>query len=169
MKQLKISLSDDLRARLDAAASKSGNSVAEEIRQRLDHTFELDDDKRDPLTEILVDDVRRLTDEIEIQAGVPWHADLRAHETLQALLNLYLETNRDALKESPSSLALDPSTLARAIFQNWTRFMEMRRAWDEIAARPAVSLKELKRFTREAKELSKRFGRTAWTPWKRSK
>jgi len=35
MKQMKVALPDDLRARLDAASKKSGRSVAEEIRARV--------------------------------------------------------------------------------------------------------------------------------------
>jgi hypothetical protein len=40
MKQLKIALPDDLRAKLDEAAGNSGRSLAEEIRSRVERTFQ---------------------------------------------------------------------------------------------------------------------------------
>jgi hypothetical protein len=70
-RQLKIVLGDDLREWLDKATAITGNSLAEEIRQRLEVSFLRD--ATDPVTQELVDFVRRLDEQLRIETGYRWH------------------------------------------------------------------------------------------------
>lgn len=78
MKQMKVALPDDLRARLDAAAEKSGRSVAEEIRARLQTSFERDVDL-DKTSRDFLEGVAAMPAEIELEMGSAWHKDASAH------------------------------------------------------------------------------------------
>jgi hypothetical protein len=72
MPQLKVTIDEDLRARLDAVSAESGDSLAEEIRERLEQVLrdEIDFDER---TRELGRNVMRLARLIERHAQVPWH------------------------------------------------------------------------------------------------
>jgi hypothetical protein len=72
VKQLKISLPDTLRDQLDAAVAKSGNSLGEEIRQRLERTIE--QDALDPITRELLTGIADLAAGVQADLGTPWHA-----------------------------------------------------------------------------------------------
>jgi hypothetical protein len=92
MKQLKISLPDDLRAKLDEAAALSGNSVAEEIRQRVEKTFsfafaQLNADEE---TRALVDAVYWLTWHVESDMGARWHQHLQVRRALLDAVSEYM-------------------------------------------------------------------------------
>jgi plasmid stability protein len=89
MKQLKVSLPDDLRARLDAASAKSGRSVGEEIRGRIEATFT--QEAVDKSTRELAENVARLAAEIERERGAAWHKHAGAHEVLALAIQLWLE------------------------------------------------------------------------------
>jgi hypothetical protein len=70
MKQYKVSLPDDLHARLEAARKKSGRSLSDEIRTRIEQSLEKDVDKptRDFLTGVAL-----MPAEIELETGAAWH------------------------------------------------------------------------------------------------
>jgi hypothetical protein len=89
MKQLKVNLPDDLRARLDAASAKSGQSVAEEIRSRVEQSFAqeaVDKPARD-----LFEGLTLMPAEIELETGAAWHKHAGAHEAfVQAILSRLL-------------------------------------------------------------------------------
>jgi hypothetical protein len=70
MKKLQISLPDDLRDRLDAVIAKSGNSLGEEIRQRLERSLNQD---VDPKTGQLLDGIRDLAGLTLADTGHAWH------------------------------------------------------------------------------------------------
>jgi hypothetical protein len=78
VKQLKISLPDDLREKLDALISKSGNSLGEEIRQRLERSIE--QDRIGPITLELATGVVNLAATMEafLDAGL-WHWHQQLH------------------------------------------------------------------------------------------
>jgi hypothetical protein len=87
MKQMKVALPDDLRGRLDAASAKSGRSVAEEIRTRLETSFERDVDADQPTRDV-VEAVAAMAAETELEMGSAWHKDASAHFVfVEAILN----------------------------------------------------------------------------------
>jgi hypothetical protein len=92
MGQLKITMPDELRAQLDQASAKSSLSVAEEIRSRVERTFQ--EEAADPPTRELMDAVQKIAELVKLQTGRPWHEDDRAatlfhHAIIHRLLRLY--------------------------------------------------------------------------------
>jgi hypothetical protein len=69
--QLKIVLGEDLRRRLDEVSDITGNSIAEEIRQRVERSFVTD--ALNPGTLEFVEFVMRLASQLEDETGWPWH------------------------------------------------------------------------------------------------
>ena len=87
MKQMKVALSDELRARLDAASAQSGQSVAEEIRSRVETSFRQEAILDKPTSDFLTG-VALMPAEIEREVGVAWHKHAGAHEVFtQAILS----------------------------------------------------------------------------------
>jgi hypothetical protein len=87
MKQMKVALPDDLRARLDAAGEKSGRSVAEEIRARIEASFARDA-VVDKATRDFFEDLALLPAEIELETGAAWHKHAGSHAAFeQAILS----------------------------------------------------------------------------------
>jgi hypothetical protein len=87
MKQMKVALPEELRARLDAASEKSGRSVAEEIRARVEASFTRDAVVDKP-TRDLFEGLALLPAEVEFETGAAWHEHAGAHETLtQAIIS----------------------------------------------------------------------------------
>ncbi len=67
MQQLKISLSDEIRDQLDAASAKAEHSLGEEIRRRLQTSF--DDEALDPETRRLAAAIGNLAVLVKLQTG----------------------------------------------------------------------------------------------------
>jgi hypothetical protein len=88
--QFKVTLGDDLRAKLDAAAAASGESLAEEIRARVEQTIR-DEADFDARTLALGRDVMRLSRLIERHAEVPWHGHAAARAAFVSAFARYLE------------------------------------------------------------------------------
>ena len=87
MKQMKVALTDHLRARLDAASEKSGRSVAEEIRARVEASFTRDAVVDKP-TRDLVESIAGMAAEIALECGAAWHTHTGSHEALvQAIIS----------------------------------------------------------------------------------
>jgi plasmid stability protein len=76
-KQLKVSLPDELRARLDAASAKSGRSVAEEIRSRVEASFA---EAADQPTHDFLRGVALMAAEIARETGAVWHKHPGAYD-----------------------------------------------------------------------------------------
>ena len=89
MKQMKVALPDDLRARLDAASEKSGRSVAEEIRARVEQSFTRDAVADKPTRDFL-EGVALMAAEIELETGANWYKHAGAHETLEWAIKMRL-------------------------------------------------------------------------------
>jgi hypothetical protein len=123
MERLKISLPEELRARIEAASSSAGHSLGEEIRQRLERS--LNDDAIDPKTRELGTDVMWLASEINHQSGdqAPWHAHDRAHEALATALLTWLELIKPATSAAVRELfgPNDPQTLGRVTARHLQR------------------------------------------------
>jgi hypothetical protein len=79
MKQMKVALSDALRAQLDAASEKSGRSVAQEIRERVEASFTRDAVVDKPTRDFL-EGLAWLAAEIAREFGVAWDVHSGAHE-----------------------------------------------------------------------------------------
>jgi hypothetical protein len=77
MKKLQVGLPGDLRDRIEAAAAKSGNSLGEEIRQRLERTIE--EDALDPITRELVTAVVNLAATVQADLCTAWHSHQEVH------------------------------------------------------------------------------------------
>jgi hypothetical protein len=90
MKQMKVALPDDLRARLDAASERSGRSVAEEIRARVEQSFARDV-VADVATRDLLENVALMPAEIARETGANWYQHAGAHEILTLAIPLWLE------------------------------------------------------------------------------
>jgi hypothetical protein len=88
MQRLKIALPSDLRTRLDAASAKSGQSVAEEIRSRVEASFARE--AADRPTRDLVEGVALMAAEIERETGAAWHKHAGAHEALEWAIKMRL-------------------------------------------------------------------------------
>jgi hypothetical protein len=84
MKKLQVGLPDDLRGQLDAAADKSGNSLGEEIRQRLERTIE--QDAIDPVTRELLAGIVNLAAAVQTDIGATWHAHQEVHAVFAAAI-----------------------------------------------------------------------------------
>jgi hypothetical protein len=90
MRQYKVSLPDELYARLTAAIAKSGRSLSDEIRTRVEQS--LDRDVVDKPTRDFLDRLVPMPAEIERELGVKWHKHAGAWET-------FLEAIRDELAQ----------------------------------------------------------------------
>jgi plasmid stability protein len=118
MKQLKVSLPDDLRARLDARSAENNRSVAEEIRSRVEASFAqeaVDKPMRD-----LLESAALLATEIERECGASWDQNVVAHETFIEAIQLWLEPLKQgstALPSRPHATTFedDPHKLAALI------------------------------------------------------
>jgi hypothetical protein len=97
MQRLKIALPDELRARLDAASAKSGQSVAEEIRSRVEASFARE--VGDAATRDFVEGAALMAAEIEREFGAAWHKHAGAHE----MFTLTILARLKALKPQGSS------------------------------------------------------------------
>jgi hypothetical protein len=84
MRQVNVSLPDDLRAKLDAVVAKSGNSLGEEIRQRLERTIE--QDAVDPVTRELLAGIVNLAATVQADLCTAWHSHQEVHGAFAAAI-----------------------------------------------------------------------------------
>jgi hypothetical protein len=108
VRQLKISLPDTLRDQLDAAVAKSGNSLGEEIRQRLERTIE--QDASDPITRELASAVVNLAATLAASFGAEWHS----HEELRGIFAAAIAQRLAKIKLSPKGALALASQLQQA-------------------------------------------------------
>jgi hypothetical protein len=71
MRQYKVSLPDELYARLQAAMAKSGRSLSDEIRTRIEQS--IDRDAVDKHTRDFLDGLALMPAVVELQTGATWH------------------------------------------------------------------------------------------------
>jgi plasmid stability protein len=81
MKQLKVGLPDYLREELERAAAASGRSLADEVRVRLEASFE--SEGSDPETRALAAAVDNLASLVAIQTGHKWHKHAAANRVMR--------------------------------------------------------------------------------------
>jgi hypothetical protein len=120
MKQMKVALPDELRASLDGVSERSGRSVAEEIRARVEASFARDA-VADVATRDFIEAVARMPAEIARETGANWDTHAGAHEVLAAAIQIWLaELKPDGPKafgERPHATVFsdDPYQLASLI------------------------------------------------------
>src|SRR5215469_12561708 len=105
MKQLKISLDDALRARLDEASAAANRSLGEEIRQRIEHSFAWE--AVDPETRELLAAIIRFAHLLQGTAGSVWHADKAAHAALGEMISLWLKNHPPKHRGPPWNSSID--------------------------------------------------------------
>src|SRR5262245_14258787 len=81
-RQMGVGLPDELRAQLEAAASAADQSLAEEIRQRVERSFA--EDARDPVLRDLLDDVEQLVELVKFDVGEDWQSSAGAHAVFRS-------------------------------------------------------------------------------------
>jgi hypothetical protein len=123
VQQLKVLLPPELRTALDAAAAKSGKSLAEEIRQRLERTFA--EDGLDESTRGLVAAVKWLSADISTRAR--WNKSSKAREALSLAIATVM--NAAAMTDDKAAKTFDPladedvATLARAMARHFLTYV----------------------------------------------
>jgi hypothetical protein len=151
-KQLGVSLSEETRARLDAAAEAAGHSTAEEARQRIERT--LSQDGLAPALKELVEDAIALAGLVEVDTGDNWTTDPASHATFKAALLALLDRHRpegpaifgavrslfgDAPLDAPDS----PETVGRALVRYHKRHQATKGAAGNAAT--AAGIRKLKK------------------------
>jgi hypothetical protein len=113
-KQIAVSLGEEQRAELEAAAAQAGRGVAEEVRARLNRTF--DEDRLDEGVREFADEIRKLAQNVVAQRG-----PLTSHKVYKALaagIELWLELiqpPQPILPEPDLMGSDDPATVGRTI------------------------------------------------------
>jgi hypothetical protein len=131
MRQLKVSLPDDLRAKLDKASESSGKSLGDEIRTRLERTFH--EDAVDGPTRNLIEAVKWISAEIGRQVQIPWYFSVKSKEALSTALQTWLEIINPLATAGPVDDTQrdlfgpdDPPTLGRAVARHYRRIYELK-------------------------------------------
>ena len=87
-KQLAVALDDVLRDNLSASAEHAGHSLAEEVRRRLELTFQIEKERSHihPATRQLMTAVGALADLVHQQTGHHWYDHPAANRILRAAI-----------------------------------------------------------------------------------
>jgi hypothetical protein len=124
MKQIKVSLYDSLRTRLEEAAEQSGSSLSDEIRRRLEYSVQ--QDGISPETRGLLHAIEDLADLVKAQTGHSWNQHSAANRVLREAIVARLQRQTGAeeatfqREELPSVRLVaagsdDPSAMALAL------------------------------------------------------
>jgi hypothetical protein len=105
MAQLKVTIDQDLRLKLEATAEQSGESLSEEARLRLERAIR-DEANFDLETRILGRDIMRLAVLIQRHAGVHWHDHAGARAALVGAFATYLR-GLEPLPDGPGKIAAE--------------------------------------------------------------
>jgi hypothetical protein len=130
-----VALSDYLRRKLAATSAAANVSVAEEIRRRLEMSFE--NDALDDQTQHLVSAAIWIAGDITLQAGAYWHATQKGRQAVAAGIRLYIETMLPPVQAGAGEDPFgpdDPETLGRASARHYQRQVKQ----DEDPARLVI-------------------------------
>jgi hypothetical protein len=145
-KQLGVLLPPELRARLETAATEAGHSIAEEIRQRVERTFEKDDfDYRRPDIGLLSNRIVIMMMMAERLTGRRWNEHPAVTQALKLAIGSVLQhhgaddtatfkredwpTDRLGIgTEDPKVIAVSLETFSDA--ENVTRLNDLHRQFD---------------------------------------
>jgi hypothetical protein len=104
--QFKVALESNLRDALEAAAERSGRTVAAEIRARLEGAH---GESADPVTRDLQVKIAALAEEVELETGAAWRAHLSSFAAFRQGVVRLLERRRAALPDdSPTTFGDRP-------------------------------------------------------------
>lgn len=103
MKQLKVSLPDELRARLDAASAESGRSLGDEIRTRVEASFARE--AVDQPTRDFLEGLALMPAEIELETSTAWHSHAGAFAVFRQAILSRLARLKAHLKLEGGSIA----------------------------------------------------------------
>jgi hypothetical protein len=147
-KQMGVALPDYLRGKLAAASAAAHVSIAEEIRRRLEISFE--NDARDDYTQGLVSAAIWIAGDITAQgAGAYWHATQKGRQAVAAGIRHYIEMMQPAVQAGRGEDLFgpdDPETLGRASARH---YFQMKQYEDED--RPISSQEADRLFRRRGK------------------
>lgn len=115
-KQMGVALPGRLREKLAASSAAANVSIAEEIRRRLEMSFE--NDARDDYTQALVSAAIWIAGDITAQgAGAYWYATQKGRQAVAAGIRHFIETLQPAVRAGVGEDQFgpdDPETLGRA-------------------------------------------------------
>jgi hypothetical protein len=104
MQQLKVSLPDDMRARLDAASTAAGRTLGEEIRRDLEDAFFWC--QFDEPTRLLMAQIGFAAQLTKAQTGRNWQEQAGAHHVFRQVISSLLTRRKPA-----GEATIDPSAL----------------------------------------------------------
>jgi hypothetical protein len=130
VKQLKISMPEELRAKLDEAAGVSGKSVAEEIRSRVEQTFQVQrrTEWSDDETRGLCDAIHWLAMNIHLNMEADWHQNRHVRRALEDAISEYMLAHqpRDTV-EIPTDVVESARSMGRAFARAYLSIEQERR------------------------------------------
>jgi hypothetical protein len=135
-KQMGVALPDYLRGKLAAASAAANVSIAEEIRRRLEMSFEVD--ARDDYTQGLVSAAIWIAGDITAQAGAYWHATQKGRQAVAAGIRLYIETMLPPVQAGAGEDLFgpdDPETLGRASARHYQQQVKQHQDADRLLRR----------------------------------
>jgi hypothetical protein len=122
-RQINVGLDDATRLRLEESASKSGRSIADEIRSRIWETFGYDE--YDAPTRALARDVADLATKVQTASGVSWAHPAARVALVVAVQEWLAKINPPELADVPKPRELsDPSVVGRAVARLHRHAME---------------------------------------------
>src|SRR5260370_34730337 len=83
-KQMGVTIPETVRTQLEAASAAAGHSIAEEIRRRLERTFE--EDARDPVLRDFVSDLVELAQLVKLDTRMALHKGGALHAAFRLAL-----------------------------------------------------------------------------------
>ncbi len=130
-KQMGVTIPESARTQLEASSAAAGHSIAEEIRRRLERTFE--EDARDPVLRDFVSDLVELAQLVKLDTGMAWHKDAASHAAFHSALLALLAQHKP---EGPPVFTIardlfgsgrsdDPETVGRALFRHLQRIKQV--------------------------------------------
>jgi hypothetical protein len=125
MKPLKVALPDDMRAKLEALASESGCSIADEIRQRI--ALSLLADESDAPTRELNHGIKRIVRDVQYATGLNWHVHPLAHTAFIEAITTLLEDFKPPLPSDASTPTDSEQQEAKAVGRAIVRLIQHRR------------------------------------------
>jgi hypothetical protein len=121
---LKFQLTNELRGKLETVGKANGRSMAEEIRERLIGSFELEKDHK---TLEILQDIVLLADEVKRDVGENWSANTQTREIFAAAVSDQIR-NRDLMGDVNDHVCLDTAisqsleaTLGQSIARGFRR------------------------------------------------
>jgi hypothetical protein len=105
-RQIAVALPPDYRERLEQAACAAQHSIAEEIRLRLERTF--NSERLDPPTRDLLPAIPRLAELVRAQTGLDWHVHLEAWLVFRHAIDARLDRLRPPMTSRPSADRTSP-------------------------------------------------------------